>query len=113
MNVPGTYSTIDGNTNTDKCSTINYPAGNYCANYTRSGYSKWHLPAIDEVSLLWANRLSLGSAGIPATLADNFWSSTSMDDFIVYTVDWTNGNTNSTVQKSSTATGIPFRRVPR
>jgi hypothetical protein len=54
----------------------NYPAAEYCSNLVFGGYSDWYLPARDELTLLYTNRVAIGGFNTSGVWnAGNYWSS--------------------------------------
>jgi hypothetical protein len=73
-----------------------YPAFNYCAglSYPDDGGSKWYVPALDELELLYRN--------FKPTTDTNTTASRSLDVFP--TVNWTNGSNNASDPTGATYT---------
>lgn len=101
-------STWDGWTNSNAI--ITQPghftsAAKLCRYSTRSGYTDWYLPAIDELSLLWHNRfnvnktLSTIGTATPLPAYAYYWSSTEFATTAAYNFFFASGAVNYGVAK--------------
>ena len=52
---PGTYSVVDGASNTASMNNASHPAALFCTGVTAGGFSDWYMPANNEVEICYYN----------------------------------------------------------
>lgn len=52
---PGTYSDIDGPTNSENMNNASHPAAFFCKGRTIGGYTDWYMPAFYELQAIYQN----------------------------------------------------------
>ena len=73
-------------------------ASSLCLNSTNGGQSDWYLPSLDELKLLWDDLFDVNkslSTILGATVLSNYakyWSSTEMDPYYAWFLDFNVGN---------------------
>lgn len=76
----GTSSTTNGLANTNTLlgvSAAQHPAAHACGNLNINGRDDWHMPAQQEMSVLWTNRVAIGGFSLVDTYPAGFyWNST-------------------------------------
>lgn len=95
----GTTSFVDGLTNSNNMNNASHPAAQYCRGLTIGGYTDWYLPALDELTVIWNNRSSLPST--ETNDAVRYWSSTSTIPLDARAFDFSNGNDNISLNKTT------------
>lgn len=87
----GTDSANDGVLNTDAMVTAGialHPAAQAC----RAHGPKWYLPSLNEIKIVWTNRVAIDATGIGINMTANYWSSQQQ----------TAGPSNAMIQNMST-----------
>jgi hypothetical protein len=100
---PGTYSVIDGPTNTNNMNNTSHPAAYFCKGLAVGGYTDWYLPARNELEICYYNlkpttntnntnygvnlnavpsRSSNYTSGTPAQTTATDFKNTGAEDFI-------------------------------
>lgn len=72
-----------------------YRAAQACYSATDSGYTDWYLPARNELSVLYANRIAIGNF----SLINYYWSSTENNSIGSTIVNFSNGNIGNNYNK--------------
>lgn len=67
----GTLSYHDGLANSNAMYGASHPAAQYCRNYRGGGFSDWHLPARDQLELLYRNLKPDATANYTGTRAES------------------------------------------
>ena len=52
---PGTYSIVDGASNTAAMNNASHPAAQFCTGVTAGGFSDWYMPANNELEICYYN----------------------------------------------------------
>jgi hypothetical protein len=52
---PGTYSVVDGASNTAAMNNASHPAAQFCTGVTAGGFSDWYMPANNELEICYYN----------------------------------------------------------
>jgi hypothetical protein len=64
----------------------NYPAFEECENLNRHGHTDWYLPAVEELQLIWINRVAIGGFS-----TNEYWPSTESDNWGGWNINFANG----------------------
>jgi hypothetical protein len=81
-----------------------YPLFELCENLFRHGHSDWYLPARDELAVLYNNKAVIG-------LGDEYLSSTEVDNYSVWAIDFESGSLSPyTEDKDDADDGVCVRR---
>lgn len=67
----GTSSYHDGLANSDNMNNATHPAAQYCRAYAGGGFNDWHLPARDQLELMYRNLKPDTTANITGSRADS------------------------------------------
>lgn len=85
-----------------------YVAARHCDNLDAHGQTDWHLPAQDELNVLWVNRVAIGGFNVTGSFpAGHYWSSSELDNNNASLQRFSDGN-QLTVNKAS---GLSVRCV--
>ncbi len=108
----GATSSWDGKTNTALMTSTNPAAQAYVQSLSTGGFTDWYLPAIDELSILWQNRMhankGLDNGGYTLLVWSGnnirYWSSTENTATQAFYLDFVEGIVDTNL-KSSTIGG--------
>ena len=94
-------------------------ASSLCLNSTNGGQSDWYLPSLDELKLLWDDLFDVNkslSTILGATVLSNYakyWSSTEMDPYYAWYLDFNFGNLGISNIYSSKSCSTNYVRAVR
>ena len=116
----GATSSWDGKTNTALMTSTNPAAQAYVQSLSTGGFTDWYLPAIDELSILWQNRMhankGLDNGGYTLLVWSGnnirYWSSTENTATQAFYLDFVEGIVDTNLKSSTIAVSYTHLTLP-
>lgn len=73
-----------------------YVAARHCGNMFAHGHSDWYLPALNELIILYSNRVNIGGFG-----TGSYWSSSELTNTAAKAVNFSTGSSGGGINKTA------------